>query len=398
MIWRTIIMIERIKSPFFRLHRPSGVKGLCIAMVLGLVVITTSAMAQEAGKAGGAVYKAPVSTITLKKQAIQYTQTVPGRVNAFKVAEVRPQVTGIVLERYFKEGGMVKKGQPLYQIDPATYQAVYDSARADLLNAQAQMKATQARKERYGRLVEDKAVSRQDFDDANAAWLQARAAIAVANASVVRAKINLDYTWVYAPITGRIGKSTVTEGALVTANQANIMAEITQLDPIYVDMQQARKKLFELKKKSIHTEKITVKLDYGDNQGAYDHMGELQFSEVTVDPTTSSVVLRALFPNPAEELYPGFFVSATLFLDKAQVLLIPQKAAILQPSGNMMAWVVDKENKVHPQAIEVEGSYENSWIVTSGLHEGDAIVTEGFQRLRSGVEVDASQATVALAN
>jgi membrane fusion protein (multidrug efflux system) len=177
-----------------------------------------------------------------------------------------------------------------------------------------------------------------------------------------------------------------------------MMAEITQLDPIYVDMQQARKKLFELKQKSINIDKVMVRLDYGDNQGVYGHMGELQFSEVTVDPTTSSVVLRALFPNPAEELYPGFFVSATLLLDKAQVLLIPQKAAILQPSGKMVAWVVDKENKVHPQPIEVEGSYGNSWIVTTGLNENDAIVTEGFQRLRPGVEVETSPSTLALAH
>ncbi|MBI9093051.1 MAG: efflux RND transporter periplasmic adaptor subunit [Desulfobacterium sp.] len=384
--------IGRIKSLFYRLHLPSGVKGLFVPMALGLVLITSSALAQ-----GGVAFKAPVSTITLKKQAIQYTQTVPGRVNAFKVAEVRPQVTGIVLERFFQEGGMVKKGQPLYQIDPSTYQAVYDSARADLLKAQAQMEAAQAREKRYGRLVKDKAVSRQEYDDAHAAWLQARASVAVANASVARAKINLNYTRVYAPITGRIGKSTMTEGALVTANQAKMMAEITQLDPIYVDMQQARKKLFELKQKSINTDKVMVRLDYGDNQGVYGHMGELQFSEVTVDPTTSSVVLRALFPNPEEELYPGFFVSATLFLDKAQVLLIPQKAAILQPSGKMVAWVVDKENKVHPQPIEVEGSHGNSWIVTTGLNENDAIVTEGFQRLRPGVEVEASPSTLALA-
>jgi len=389
------MMIGRIKEPFFRIHRPSAAKGLFAAMALGLVLVAFPASAQEAG---GAPFKAPVSVITLQKQAIQHTQTVPGRVQAHKVAEVRPQVTGIVLERFFEEGGMVEKGQPLYQIDPSTYKAVYDSAKADLLKAQAQLESSKARAERYGRLVEDRAVSRQDYDDAHAAWLQARASVAVADASVARAKINLDYTRVYAPITGRIGKSTVTEGALVTANQATMMAEITQLDPIYVDMQQAREKLFDLKKKSTNTRKIMVRLDYGDSQGEYARMGELQFSEVTVDPTTSSVVLRALFPNPEEELYPGFFVSATLLLDKAEVLLIPQKAAILQPNGGMIAWVIDRENKVQPRPIEVDGSYENNWIVTSGLNEGDAIVTEGFQRLRPGTEVEASQAALALAN
>jgi membrane fusion protein (multidrug efflux system) len=367
-------------------------------ITLGLVVIPAFALAQEPGKGPAAVYKAPVSAVTLKKTTIQYTQTVPGRVNAYKVAEIRPQVTGIVVKRFFVEGGLVKKGQPLYQIDPSSYQAVYDSALANLLKAKAQLETTQAREERYGRLVKDKAVSRQDYDDAYAALLQARASIAVAQASVAQAKINVDYTRVYAPITGRIGKSTVTEGALVTANQPQVMAQITQLDPIYVDMQQAREKLSELKQKSIHTDKITVTLDYGDNKGVYGHTGELQFSEVTVDPTTSSVVLRALFPNPDEELYPGFFASATLLLDNVQVVLIPQRAAILQSNGKMVAWVVDKDSRVHPQPIEVDGAHGNSWIVTSGVEAGDSIVTEGFQRLRPGSAVDVSPVTLALAN
>ena len=380
--------IGKFKSP---LRKPR----MIIALALGLMVVPALSMAQ--GPAGGE-YKAPVSVITLKKTAIQYTQTVPARVNAFKVAEIRPQVTGIVVKRFYVEGGMVKKGQPLYQIDPASYKAVYDSAQANLLKAQAQLETTQAREERYGRLVKEKAVSRQDYDDAYSALLQARASIAVAEATVAQAKINVDYTRVYAPITGRIGKSTVTEGALVTANQGQMMAQITQLDPIYVDMQQAREKLAEFKAKSRHTAKVVVSLDYGDNAGAYGHMGELQFTEVTVDPTTASVVLRALFPNPNEELYPGFFASATLFLDKAEVLLIPQRSGILQPNGKLVAWVVDGEGTVHSRAIQVDGVYGNNWIVTSGLSEGDAIVTEGFQRLRSGSPVEVSPATIALAN
>ena len=380
--------IGKFKTP---LRKPR----MIIALALGLAVVPVLAMAQ--GPAGEE-YKAPVSVITLKKTTIQYTQTVPARVNAFKVAEIRPQVTGIVVKRFYVEGGMVKKGQPLYQIDSSTYKAVYDSAQANLLKAKAQLETTQAREERYGRLVKDKAVSRQDYDDAYAALLQARASIAVADASVAQAKINVDYTRVYAPITGRIGKSTVTEGALVTANQAQMMAQITQLDPIYVDMQQAREKLAEFKKKSRHTPKVVVKLDYGDNAGIYGYMGELQFSEVTVDPTTASVVQRALFPNPDEELYPGFFASATLYLDKADVLLIPQKSGLLQPNGKLVAWVVDGEGKVQSKAIQVDGVHGNNWIVTSGLSVGDVIVTEGFQRLRSGSPVEVTPATFAVAN
>lgn len=391
------MMTGSLKSPLSHPLLPSGVTRLVAALILGLVASPSFAVAQGPGMGGGAEYKAPVSVMTLKKTTIQYTQTVPARVNAFKVAEIRPQVTGIVVKRFFEEGGMVKKGQPLYQIDSSSYQAVYDAARADLLKARAQMESIEAREARYGRLVKDKAVSRQDYDDAHAALLQARSAIAVAKASVAQAKINVDYTRVYAPITGRIGKSTVTEGALVTANQPQMMAQITQLDPIYVDMQQAREKLAELKQKSTHTGKIMVKLDYGDNKGAYGHAGELKFSEVTVDPTTSSVVLRALFPNPKEELYPGFFATATLFLDKAQVVLIPQRAAILQPNGKMVAWVVGKDGKVNPRPIEVDGAHGNNWIVTAGLEAGDSIVTAGFQRLRPGSAVAFSPAPLAQA-
>lgn len=386
--------MKRPSPPFALFHSCRFPRRKSISAVIAFVALALPISAMAQGPSG---FKAPVAVMTMAKQPLQYTQTAPGRVKAHKIAEVRPQVTGIVLKRFFEEGSMVKKGQPLYQIDPATYQAVYDSAMADLLKAKAQYESTQAKDKRYSRLVKDRAVSRQDYDDAHAAFLQANASVAVAEAAVARAKINLDYTRVYAPITGRIGKSSVTEGALVTANQATMMAEITQLNPIYVDMQQARRKLFELKALSKNTDKIMVKLDYGENEGQYAHMGELQFSEVTVDPSTSSVVLRALFPNPEEELYPGYFVRATLFLDKTNVLLVPQKAAIMQPGGKMMVWVMDKNSTVRPQPIEVDGTYKNQWIVTSGLKEGETIITEGYQRLRPGAEVDASPKAQALA-
>lgn len=381
------MLFQNQKTSCFPFHPLVVFKGLVAMIAFSIVGISQSAVADDSASGG---FKAPVSVMTMAKQTIQFTQTVPGRVNAHKVAEVRPQVTGIVLERFFEEGGMVQKGQPLYQIDPATYKAIYDAALADRLKAEAQLQAAKAREERYSRLVADRAVSQQDFDDARAAFLQARANVAVAQAAVARAKINLDYTRVYAPITGRIGKSSVTEGALVTANQSTMMAEITQLDPIYVDMQQAREKLFDLKQQSRNTETIRVRLDYGDKTAEYPHMGTLQFSEVTVDTSTSSVVLRALFPNPEEALYPGFFVSATLLLDTVEALLIPQKAAILQPDGSMIAWVMDKEQKVQPRPIEVKGSYKNNWIVTIGLAEGETIVTEGFQRLYPGASVNAT--------
>lgn len=323
----------------------------------------------------------PVSAITLETTRIQLTQHLPGRSVAYKVAEIRPQVTGIITKRLFTEGSMVERGQQLYQINPAPYQAVYNKVKADLLRAEANLASVAAKEARYRESLKVSVVSEQDYDDAKAALLDAKASVAIAQAAIESAEIDLNYTKVYSPISGQIGKSNFTEGALVTANQSNLLAKVTQLDPIYVDMQEARKKVLSLREKSKHTDKVMVSLDLGDGF-IYEHQGQFQFSEVTVNPTTSSVELRAIFPNPDQLLFPGLFVRATLFLDTVDAILIPQKAGIRGAGGQMNAWIVDDKNTAQMVSIVAKETYENNWIVTEGLKVGDTVITEGFQKLR----------------
>lgn len=328
----------------------------------------------------------PVSAIKLQTTQIQLTQQLPGRSVAYKVSDIRPQVTGIITKRLFTEGSMVEQGQQLYQIDPAPYKALYDSAEADLLRAQSNIASIAAKESRFRQLVKVNAVSKQDYDDIKASLLDAKASVAVAKAAVSSAKINLNYTKVYAPINGQIGKSSYTEGALVTANQSNVLARVTQLDPIYVDMQAARKKVFSFRQTAKNTSKVMVDLDLGDNL-QYGQQGVLQFSEVTVDPTTSSVDLRAIFPNPDHLLFPGLFVRGTLLLDKIDAILIPQKAGILGQGGRMSAWIIDDENKAQIVPIVAKEGHGNNWIVSEGLKVGDTVITEGFQKLRPNTPV-----------
>lgn len=330
----------------------------------------------------------PVSALTLKLSTIQHTQEIPGRTAAFKVAEIRPQVTGIIKKRLFTEGSIVQKGQQLYLIDPAPYLALYNSALADLQKTKANLESIHAKEQRYAELVKVNAVSKQDYDDIKASALQAQADIAVAQAALASTKINLDYTKVYAPICGYIGKSNITEGALVTANQTALMAQITQLDPIYVDMQEAQKKTLQLRQKSQDNKAIEVSLQLEDTLAIYEHSGKLQFSDVIVNPTTSSVEIRAIFPNPENFLFPGLFVRATLLLDKEDVLLIPQQAAIRGSGGALTAWTINAQNQAQPVPIKVSNdSYGTNWIVTDGLKTGDVVITEGFQKIRPGANV-----------
>lgn len=334
----------------------------------------------------------PVSAITLSLSEIQHTQEIPGRTAAFKVAEIRPQVTGIITKRLFTEGSIVQKGQQLYQIDPAPYLALYNSALADLQKAKANLESIHAKEVRYAELVKVNAVSKQDYDDVRASALQAQADIAVAQAALASTKINLDYTKVYAPICGHISKSNITEGSLVTANQTGLMAQITQLDPIYVDMQEARKKTLQLRQKSPKSTEIEVALQLEDNLSTYEHLGKLQFSDVTINPTTSSVEMRAIFPNPDNFLFPGLFVRANLLLDKQEVLLLPQQAAIRGKGGALTAWTINAQSQAQPVSIKVSESYGTNWIITDGLKAGDVVITEGFQKIQPGANVTVTPA------
>ncbi|HHQ2840923.1 TPA: multidrug efflux RND transporter periplasmic adaptor subunit MexA [Pseudomonas aeruginosa] len=321
-----------------------------------------------------------VGIVTLEAQTVTLNTELPGRTNAFRIAEVRPQVNGIILKRLFKEGSDVKAGQQLYQIDPATYEADYQSAQANLASTQEQA-------QRYKLLVADQAVSKQQYADANAAYLQSKAA-------VEQARINLRYTKVLSPISGRIGRSAVTEGALVTNGQANAMATVQQLDPIYVDVTQPSTALLRLRRELAsgqleragdNAAKVSLKLEDGSQ---YPLEGRLEFSEVSVDEGTGSVTIRAVFPNPNNELLPGMFVHAQLQEGvKQKAILAPQQGVTRDLKGQATALVVNAQNKVELRVIKADRVIGDKWLVTEGLNAGDKIITEGLQFVQPDVEV-----------
>ncbi|WP_347904523.1 efflux RND transporter periplasmic adaptor subunit EmhA [Pseudomonas purpurea] len=327
-----------------------------------------------------------VGVVTLQPQAFTLTSELPGRTTAYRIAEVRPQVNGIILKRLFKEGGEVKEGQQLYQIDPSVYDAT-------LKSAQANLQSTKSVSDRYQQLVNEQAVSRQEYDTAVANRLQSEAALQ-------SAQINVRYTKVFAPLTGRIGRSNVTEGALVNNGQTDAMAVIQQLDPIYVDVTQSSVELLELRREleSGRLQKAgenaaMVKLTLEDGS-QYKQHGKLEFSEVSVDETTGSVTLRAVFPNPDHTLLPGMFVHAQLQAGvNDSAILAPQQGVTRDLKGTPTALVVGPDNKVELRQLKASRTVGSQWLVEDGLKAGDRLITEGLQFVRPGVEVKASEAT-----
>lgn len=323
-----------------------------------------------------------VGVVTLESQPYVLTHELPGRTAAYRIAEVRPQVDGIIQKRLFSEGGEVKAGQQLYQIDAAVYEATLKEAEAGLASSRSLA-------ERYAVLVKSRAVSQQAYDEAQAASLQAEA-------SLEKARIDLRYTKVLAPISGRIGRSAVTEGALVSNGQAQIMATIHQLDPIYVDVLQPARELLALRRDLAsgrlervgdNTAKVTLILEDGSEYG---QEGRLEFSEVAVDESTGSVTLRAVFPNPDRELLPGMFVHARLFGGlKSGAILAPQQGVTRNTKGEATAMLVNAQNKVELRTLRVERAVGNRWLVDEGLIPGDRLITEGLQFIRPGIEVKA---------
>jgi membrane fusion protein, multidrug efflux system len=319
-----------------------------------------------------------VGVVELKAQDLLLSSDLPGRTTAYRVAEVRPQVSGIVQKRLFTEGTVVRKGQQLYQIDPALYQAAVDKAAANRDTARNLA-------QRYQRLLETKAISRQQFDDAQASWKQAEAELKTA-------RINLEYTRVLSPIDGRISRSNVTEGALVSAEQSQELASINQLDPIYVDVTQASTEMLRLRREmdAGHLAMVgpgQVKVDLTLEDGTpYAQPGALKFSEVTVDPTTGAVTLRAQFPNPDGILMPGMFVHGALAEGvRRNAVLVPQQGVTRDLKGEATAWVVGEGDKAELRHIRTSRTVGNQWLVESGLSAGERVVTEGVQRVRPGI-------------
>ncbi|GFE83877.1 MexE family multidrug efflux RND transporter periplasmic adaptor subunit [Steroidobacter agaridevorans] len=335
-----------------------------------------------------------VSTVVVQPKPVTLTTELPGRTSAVLVADVRPQVTGILQSRKFVEGSAVKKGDLLYQIDPATYQAAVDSAEAALAKAQANQHTTRLKAERYGELKAINAVSQQDADDADAALLQANAEVASARAALETARINLAYTRVTSPISGRIGKSSVTAGALVTANQSNALATVQQLDPMYVDVTQSSNAVLQLRRAIAQgqlgdgTAKVKLVFDDGTT---YPLDGKLQFSDVTVDPNTGSVTLRAEFPNPKGELLPNLYVRAIVEEGTmSQALLVPQQAVSRDATGKPHAYIVGSDGKVQQRELFTERAIGNQWLITRGLQAGDVLVVAGQQKVQPGALVEAT--------
>lgn len=339
---------------------------------------------------------ASVNVMTLAPQAITLTSSLPARTVAYRKADVRPQVSGIIEKRLFEEGSQIEAGQQLYQIDPAIYEAELANAKAELSRAEAALKTAKARENRYQNLLDENAISRQEYDDALATFQQAQAEIEVRQAMVKTAQTNLDYTHVNAPISGRIGKSNVTEGALVTAQQEAVLATIHQLDPMYVDISQPSRALLDLRKKVIDREinqqsapTVTLTLEDGSR---YPHQGQLQFAEVDVDPSTGDVVLRAIMPNPDQLLLPGMFVRAEITEGKIDAaILAPQKAISFNREGNASAYVVNSSNEVEARELEVGRAIDGHWLVKSGLSAGDQLIVAGLQKVAPGAKVSIDQ-------
>lgn len=357
-----------------------------VTALVSAVALATLLSGCKKEEAAPAAQAPQVGVVTLQSQAYTLTSDLPGRTIAYRVAEVRPQVNGIILKRLFKEGSEVKEGQQLYQIDPSVYEAT-------LASAQANLQSTRSLSDRYKQLVAEQAVSRQEYDDAQAKRLQAEA-------SLRSAQIDLRYTKVLAPLSGRIGRSMFTEGALVNNGQADAMAVIQQLDPIYVDVTQSSAELLKLRrelesgqlqKAGANAAKVSLNLEDG---STYTHEGRLEFSEVSVDQTTGSVTLRAVFPNPEHNLLPGMFVHARLAAGvSANAILAPQQGVTRDLKGQPTALIVNKDNKVELRQLKASRTVGSDWLIEEGLNPGDRLITEGLQFVKPGIEVKASEAT-----
>lgn len=371
----------RIKTPF-------------VVVVLAAGLLLGACKDSKQGSPPSAAGPVEVGAVTLSSQMVNLSVELPGRTAAFRIAEVRPQVSGIVLQRLFTEGSEVKAGKLLYQINPATYQAAFDSAKAALARIEAMEYSARLKANRYRLLVRTKAVSDQEQIEVEAGWKQSVAEVAAARAALENARINLDYTKITAPISGRIGKSLISEGALVTAQQATALAIIQQLDPLYIDVSQSSNDLLQLKKKlaaqgpqtdAQATTDVKVLLP---NNSEYSEIGILEFSDVTVDQSTGTVTMRATVANPRHELLPGMFVRARLTKkQEQQAILVPQASIVRNNRGEALVMLINDKSEVEARPVQTGQNLGDKIVITEGLHDGERLIVEGLQKIKPGVPV-----------
>jgi membrane fusion protein, multidrug efflux system len=369
------------------------------AQVASLALLSACGSRSTAPPPAGPV---EVGVVTITPAPLTLTRELPGRTSAFRVAEIRARVNGIVQKRLFAEGSDVKEGQRLFLIDPAPYQAALDGARATLARAEATLANARVQATRHAELIRTNVVSQQDHDNAMAALKTAEADVAAARAAEQAARINLGYTTVTAPVSGRIGRSAVTEGAYAQASQATLLGTVQQIDPIYVDLTQSADEVLRLRRdlesgrlEGAGKGKARVRLVTDDGR-EYAHAGTLQFTDVTVDPGTGSIMLRALFANPKGELLPGMFVRARL--DEGvnpKALLVPQVGVTRDQKGLPVVLVVNSESKVERRQIVTERAVGNAWLVTDGIRPGELVIVEGLQKVRPGAVVNPVPAAAA---
>jgi membrane fusion protein (multidrug efflux system) len=386
-----------MRSFLISLKRARGERGqIQRTAAIALAFLLLAVSCKNSGTPPGAGRTPEVAVVAVRTQRITLTTELPGRTSAYRVAEIRPQVSGLIQKRLFTEGTDVPAGYLLYQIDPAPFQAVLDNALAALSRAEANLPPVRARAQRFKELLADKSVSQQDYDDADGALKLAEADVKFAKAAVETARINLEYTRINAPIGGRIGRSTITDGAIVTAYQPMPLAVVQQLDPIYVDVTQSTKELLRLQKRLAQGElstpasaqsKVWLILEDGT---AYTHEGTLQFRDISVDPTTATVVLRMVFPNPQGILLPGMFVRTIVEegTDK-NAILVPQQSVMRDPKGQPQVLVVDANGSAQVKMLELDRAIGDQWVVSAGLTPGEQIIVEGAQRVRPGTPVKA---------
>lgn len=389
----------RIPGKGYTKLRMPGV--LRVVAVLLLVLLSSACEVSDSATPNQSSPEAPpaakVGIYEVAPKPLTITSELAGRTAPYYIAEVRPQVSGIIIDRPFKEGGDVEAGQILYQIDPSSYQAAYDSAQATLARDEAALNTARLKARRYAELAKVKAVSQEDNDEAAAALKQAQATVTMGKADLETARINLAYTRVTAPIGGRIGRSAVTQGALVTANQATALATIRQLDPIYVDVTQSSAELLRLKRVLSNGEvqrpdalSADVELLLEDGS-VYAYKGTLEFSEVTVNESTGSVTLRALFRNPEQQLLPGMYVRARVHEGiREQAVLVPQQAVSRDNKGEASVMILNEEGQVEVRPVDISRAVGNQWLVNDGLQAGDRVIVDGLQKVRPGDQASAA--------